>query len=90
MKTTRLLTLFTALIIALSAYAYDFQSGDLYYNITSSTAPYTVEVTYQAYKTATATYPALTKVVIPSTVSYGGKTYSVTSIGKSAFNYSKS
>ena len=92
MKTTRFFTLFAALALTISAYAYDFKDGDLstslYYNITSSTAPYTVEVTYQAYKIGTKTYPFyLTEVVIPSTVSYGGITYSVTSIGESAFYY---
>ena len=90
MKTTRLFTLFAALALTISANAYDFQSGDLYYNITSSTAPYTVEVTHQAYKSYTATYPNLTKVVIPSTVSYGGRTYSVTKIAWAAFYYCSS
>jgi hypothetical protein len=37
--------LFSALC-TLTTWAYDFQSGDLYYNITSDT---TVEVTYQEY-----------------------------------------
>lgn len=80
MKTTRLLTLFTALILALSAYAYDFKSGDLYYNITSYFEPYTVEVTYQT-QYYSGNYSGLTTVAIPSTVSNGGITYSVTSIG---------
>ena len=42
MKHKILLSLVAVLLTALSAQAYDFQSGDLYYNITSGT---TVEVT---------------------------------------------
>ena len=83
MKTTRLLTLFGVLALALSAYAQKFQSGDLYYNITSNTSPYTVEVTYQ--DDTSANYSGLTTVVIPSTVIYEGQTYSVTKIGDLSF-----
>ncbi len=83
MKTTRLLTLFGVLALTLSAYAQKFQSGDLYYNITSNTSPYTVEVTYQ--DETSANYSGLTTVVIPSTVIYEGQTYSVTKIGDFSF-----
>ena len=89
MKTTRLFTLFAALALTISAYAYDFQSGDLYYNITSSTAPYTVEVTYKAVKySAEITTPSFTNAMIPTSVrcSYNNKVYSVTRIGKRAFH----
>ena len=60
------------------AVAYDFKVDGIYYNITSSTAPYTVEVTggYNQYTGA---------VTIPKSVTYNGKTYSVTSIGDDAF-----
>jgi hypothetical protein len=57
--------------------AYDFQSGDLYYNITSSTDPFTVEVIDCE--------PNLTTATIPETVTYNGTIYSVTSIGNGAF-----
>ncbi|MBE6319558.1 MAG: leucine-rich repeat domain-containing protein [Bacteroidales bacterium] len=57
--------------------AYDFQSGDLYYNITSSTDPFTVEVIDCE--------PNLTTATIPETVTYNGTIYSVTSIGNEAF-----
>ena len=75
-----------ALLATTTLWAYDFQSGDLYYNITSSSAPYTVEVTSK-----TSSYPyndgvTFTTITIPKTVSYGGITYSVTSIGDYAFN----
>ena len=44
MRERFLLSLLVALLTTLSLHAYDFQSGDLYYNITSDN---TVEVTYQ-------------------------------------------
>ena len=66
--------LLAALCTAATTLAYDFQSGDLYYNITSDT---TVEVTGHLN--------GLPKAIIRETVTYDGTTYSVTSIGKSAF-----
>lgn len=74
-------SLFAALLAA-QAWAYDFKSGDLYYNITGDN---TVEVTYQIYNIS-GNYPDLTSVEIPETVSYNGITYTVTCIGSSAFN----
>ncbi|MGM9837118.1 MAG: leucine-rich repeat protein [Paludibacteraceae bacterium] len=73
-------------LVPLSLRAYDFKSGDLYYNITSNTEPYTVEVTYQTYATSS-NYSGLTTATIPETVTYNGTTYSVTSIGYYAFYY---
>ncbi|MGM9824894.1 MAG: leucine-rich repeat protein [Paludibacteraceae bacterium] len=78
-----LLSLLVLLMTTLSTYAYDFQSGDLYYNITSET---TVEVTYQVYDSKT-NYQGLSTATIPETVTYDGTTYSVTSIGDKAFYY---
>ena len=43
----KIFTFILAFVATTCLWAYDFKSGDLYYNITSSTAPYTVEVTYQ-------------------------------------------
>ena len=82
-------TKFSALLVALlattcSVFAYDFQSGDLYYNITGNT---TVEVTYQLY-CEHGNYSGLTSVNIPASVTYNGKEYNVTSIGKVAFENS--
>ena len=81
----KILSLILALVATTCLWAYDFQSGDLYYNITSSSALYTVELTYEKnysdhnyYRLATAT--------IPETVNYNGTTYSVTSIGCYAFS----
>ena len=70
--------LFLALLATTTLWAYDFQSGDLYYNITSSFEPFTVEVTNNGTYT-------LTSAVIPSSVEYNGITYAVTSIGQDAF-----
>ena len=60
-------------------WAYDFQSGDLYYNITSNVAPYTVKVTRGNTK-----YSG--DITIPSSVTYNGITYAVTGIGYQAFD----
>ena len=86
MRKRFLLSLLVALLTTLSTHAYDFQSGDLYYNITSDT---TVDVTYQKYL-STSNYQGLTTATIPETVTYNGTTYSVTSIGKSAFMWCSS
>ena len=74
-----LLTL--ALLATTSLWAYDFQSGDLYYNITSDS---TVAVTYQEYNSSS-NYASIYTVTVPETITYDGTTYSVTSIGDYAF-----
>ena len=71
----KLFSLLVALLAITTLWAYDFQSGDLYYNITSET---TVEVTRGDYSN-------LTTATIPDIVTHDGTTYSVTSIGSSAF-----
>ena len=75
----KLFSLFLALVATTSLWAQTFQVGDLYYKITSSSEPYTVEVT-EAER-------SITSAVIPSIVTYNGTTYSVTSIGDRAFWY---
>ena len=65
--------LFLALLTTTALWAYDFKSGDLYYNITSDS---TVEVTQGGCSG---------EVIIPETVTYNGNAYSVTSIGERAF-----
>jgi len=66
-------------MLAGRAWAYDFQSGNLYYNITSDS---TVEVTYEKQG-----YPyVLTAVDIPQKVTYDEVEYAVTSIGYDAFS----
>ena len=72
-----------ALLLAMGLYAYDFQDGDLYYNIISDS---TVEVTYQnAYWGWDVNYEGLTSVAIPETVIHEDTTYRVTRIGDYAF-----
>ena len=80
---TKLISLLVALCAASNLFAYDFKYGDLYYNITDDTN-HTVEVTYQQIASYN-NYNGLKSVTIPATV-YNG-TYSVTSIGISAFSH---
>ena len=75
----KLFFLFLALVATTSLWAFDFESGDLYYTITRSSAPYTVEVSDAVL--------SITSAIIPETVTYNGTTYSVTSIGEKAFWY---
>ena len=82
----KLLTLLLALVATTTLWAYDFQSGDLYYNITSSSAPYTVEVTYKSVRS---NYANAT-LNIPAQVEHDGITYAVTRIGSKAFAACKS
>ena len=82
----KLFSLFVALLATTTLWAYDFKSGDLYYNITSNSAPYTVEVTYEDQGMDN-NYRDLTEANIPETVIYDGVSYTVTSIGEEAFNW---
>ena len=81
--------IFLSLLVALLplvASAHDFEVDGIYYKITSS-AKLTVEVTYRgsSYDEYEDEYTG--KVVIPESVIYNDKTYSVTSIGSYAFCY---
>ena len=79
----KLFTLFLALVATTALWAYDFQVDSICYNITSDT---TVKVTSSVASPGNETnYPNLTIANIPETVIYNGSTYSVTSIGNSAF-----
>ena len=82
----RLLSLSLFLMAAMLSFAHDFESGGIYYWITSSSAPYTVAVTYKGtyYNDYSNVYTG--SVTIPEKVTYNGKTYSVTSIGSNAFS----
>lgn len=79
----KLFSLFVALLATTALWAYSFQSGDLYYKITSDSEPYAVEVTHNNYETYN-----FNTIDIPETVVYEGITYSVTGIGNEAFNSS--
>ena len=71
------------LVLTISLQAQKFQVGDLYYTITSHTAPYTVEVSKLSKKSEVRTLD------IPEKVNYKGITYTVTSLGEKAFRKSK-
>ena len=71
------LILLLALLMPVSALAYDFEVDGIYYNKSGTTATVTYETTdYNSYSG---------DVTIPATVTYGGTTYSVTIIGDLAF-----
>jgi len=82
---TKLLTLFCCLLSATTLLAYDVEVSGLYYNL--NTTDYTAEVTYRSnysYGSYNSGWTIRT-ADIPSSISVDGKTYSVTSIGNSAF-----
>ena len=80
----KIITLFAITILSSTCmWAWNFKSGDLFYNITSNSTPYTVEVTYQMDNSTN--YSGLVSVNIPKTVSHNGQTYTVKSIGTNAF-----
>ena len=89
-KLYKLTLLLIVILLGNNVFAYDFSAvcsvgQTLYYNITSSEEPYTVEVTsenieYPYYTT----YPT-GNLEIPESVEYNSITYSVTRIGDKAF-----
>ena len=76
MRKLRTLAVLIAALCCSVASAYDFEVDGIYYNKLSST---TVEV-------ADCPDKITGDVTIPETVTYEGSTYSVTSIGESAFD----
>ncbi|MBR2249466.1 MAG: hypothetical protein IJ844_02985 [Prevotella sp.] len=64
-------------MMAMLSFAHDFEVGGIYYWITSSSAPYTVAVTYKGTSNSQYNNEYSAEVTIPESVSYGGKTYSV-------------
>ena len=75
--------LLLALLLPATASAYDFEVDGIYYNINGND----VTVTYQSYSNFVYSSDYSGDVTIPETVTYGGTTYSVTSIGDYAFSY---
>ena len=69
------------LLVSMNVLAYDFESGGIYYNITSSENK-TVEVTHK--DTNYNSYSG--DVTIPSSVTHEETEYNVTSIGPNAFD----
>ncbi len=77
--------LFFALVMATtSLWAHDFEVGGIYYNFDSSSDKHVI-VTYKGTNTGNHnTYSG--SVTIPASVTYGGFTYAVDSIGNQAFH----
>ncbi len=74
-----LVAAFLSVVCYATAEAYNFSAGNIYYNINEKTQ--TAEVT-----SASDTYNSYSgQVVIPATVTSGGKTYKVTAVGDNAF-----
>mgnify|MGYP003508498803 CR=1 FL=1 len=71
-----------SLLCSITANAHDFQVDGFYYNVTSNT---TVSVTYRGSGYHSYRNEYFGNVVIPSTVTYSGNEYGVTSIGNEAF-----
>ncbi len=83
-----LFSILVALLATTTLWAYDFQSGNLYYDITSDFEPYSVEVapqSYPGYNDSIENYFGLTTAIIPESVTHNGRTYNVTSIGYGSF-----
>ena len=80
--------LFTALLLLFCTVvnAHDFEVNGIYYNITNATNK-TVAVTYKGDYSSSYSNEYTGNVVIPESVTYNGNTYSVTSIGESAFQF---
>ena len=71
-----------ALLCSVAASAHDFKVDGIYYNISGDEAI----VTYRGNDSWEYNYEYSGDVIIPSSVSYNGKNYSVTSIGVAAFS----
>ena len=80
MKAFKHLFVAMLLLCSIAANANSFEVDGVYYNVTSEENK-TVAVTYNYSNEYTGS------VVIPESVTYNGTTYSVTSIGSSAFYY---
>ena len=78
----RKLLLLLVALLPMVASAYDAQIDGIYYNFSGDKATVTFKE-YRAFNDYNSDYSGA--VVIPSTVTYNGKTYSVTSIGADAF-----
>ncbi|MBR2368816.1 MAG: leucine-rich repeat domain-containing protein [Paludibacteraceae bacterium] len=81
----KFLLLFTALLLSVTAMAYDFKVDGLCYAIVGE--GYSVEVTAEA--DFNNNYPDLVKAVIPNYVEYDNVQYRVLGLGENAFNCAK-
>ncbi len=84
----QLVALLAMLLIAITASAYDFEVDGIYYNITSQ-SNLEVGVTFNKFNRSDSYYNSNDSytgdIIIPSTVNYNNRTYSVTSIENFAF-----
>ena len=80
----KILLLTLMAILALTASAYDFMVNGLAYKYLNGQSGSELQVTYTVYGSSS-NYRGLTTANIPSSVTYNGTTYSVTSIGDYAF-----
>ena len=78
----KIFSLFAALIVTTCLWAANFKCGELYYNVLSGS---TVSVTYEQYASSYNYDEIDGDLIIPSTVTYSDKTYTVVSIGNDAF-----
>ena len=81
----KIFTLFLALVATTALWAEHFSVDGIYYNILTDKTN-EVEVTFRGSNYASYSNEYSGSVTIPSTVTYNGTTYSVTSIGYSAFD----
>ena len=79
-----LLAMFMSMVACVAS-AHDFEVDGIFYKITSST-DLTVSVTYKGDSYSSYSNEYTGSAVIPETVTYSGKTFSVTSIGNEAFS----
>ena len=80
----KLFTLLFALVAITSLWAEDFEVNGIYYKILTDKTN-EVEVTYRGSSYSSYYFEYTGSVTIPSSVTYNGTTYSVTSIGYAAF-----
>jgi hypothetical protein len=78
----KILTILLLLLTTLAVYAYDFEYGGIYYNVTSNVNK-TVEATYLDKYNETTSYTG--DLIIPEKVTCSDTIYTVTSIGNLAF-----
>ena len=78
-KFLKIIVLFMAIFASINVFAYDFEVDGIYYNKNSDGT--SVSVTYKSYS-----YSYWGDVIIPSSVTYNGITYSITSIDYKAFS----
>ena len=80
----KMLMAVVGLLLSSTALAHDFKVDGIYYNFLDQSAK-TVEVTYESSYNNGYSNEYTGSITIPSSVTYSGTTYSVTSIGKYAF-----